>query len=129
MAFVDAGDSFHEASVSLLTAHRGPLIVPVLVVGEVAFLARKTLGTRAEVAFLREIARGVFSIAVPGAGDWLRTAELVARYADLPLGTGRACVVATAERLGITSVATTDRRHFSVVRPAHADRWELPLLD
>ena len=54
--------------------------------------------------------------------------ELVARYADLPLGTVDATVVAAAERLGITAIATTDRRHFSVVRPAHAEAFELPLL-
>jgi predicted nucleic acid-binding protein len=28
-------------------------------------------------------------------------------------------VIATAERLGVTEVATLDRRHFSVVRPRH----------
>ena len=48
----------------------------------------------------------------------MRIGELVARYADLPLGTVNATVVAAAERLGVTAIATTDRRHFSVVRPA-----------
>ena len=33
-----------------------------------------------------------------------------------------------AERLGVTAIATTDRRHFSVVRPAHVEAFELPLL-
>jgi predicted nucleic acid-binding protein len=52
-------------------------------------------------------------------------AELVARYRDLPLGTVDASVVAVAERLDVTELATTDRRHFGVVRPAHADAFEL----
>ena len=47
----------------------------------------------------------------------------------LTLGTVDASVVAAAERLGITAVATTDRRHFSVVRPSHVAAFELPLLD
>ena len=51
--------------------------------------------------------------------DLPRIAELVARYADLPLGGIDASVVATAERLGLAEVATLDRRHFSVVRPSH----------
>lgn len=59
------------------------------------------------------------------AADWLRIAELVARYDDLPLGTVDASVVAAAERLGVHEVATVDRRHFSVVRPAHADAFTL----
>lgn len=57
--------------------------------------------------------------------DWMRIAELVARYRDLPLGTIDASVVATAERLGITEIATVDRRHFSVVRPKHVDAFTL----
>jgi predicted nucleic acid-binding protein len=43
--------------------------------------------------------------------------ELVVQYADLPLGAVDASVVAIAERLGVTEVATLDRRHFTVVRP------------
>ncbi|HEY8200757.1 MAG TPA: PIN domain-containing protein [Actinomycetota bacterium] len=59
------------------------------------------------------------------AGDWLRVAELVSRYRDLPLGTVDASVVAAAERLQATTIATLDRRHFSVVRPAHVSAFEL----
>jgi uncharacterized protein len=53
------------------------------------------------------------------AGDPVRIAELVAEYRDLPLGTVDASVIAAAERLDVTEVATLDRRHFSVVRPRH----------
>ena len=59
------------------------------------------------------------------AGDWLRIAELVSRYRDLPLGTVDASVVAAAERLDITEIATLDRRHFSIVRPVHTGSFEL----
>jgi predicted nucleic acid-binding protein len=51
--------------------------------------------------------------------DYGRMAVLVRQYADLPLGTTDACVIAVAERLRLTEVATLDRRHFTVVRPAH----------
>lgn len=57
--------------------------------------------------------------------DWLRIAELVARYRNLPLGTVDASVVATAERLGLTEIATVDRRHFTVVRPDHISAFTL----
>jgi hypothetical protein len=57
--------------------------------------------------------------------DWLRIAELVSRYRELPLGTVDASIVAAAERLGVTTIATVDRRHFDVVRPAHARGFEL----
>ena len=46
-------------------------------------------------------------------------AELVRRYDDLPVGTTDASVIGLAERLGVTELATLDRRHFTVVRPRH----------
>jgi hypothetical protein len=60
------------------------------------------------------------------AGDWLRIAELVARYRDLPLGTVDASVITTAERLGTHEIATTDLRHFSVVRSSLGPLTLLP---
>ena len=57
--------------------------------------------------------------------DWLRIAELVAAYRDLPLGTVDSSVVAACERIGAHSIATLDRRHFSVVRPSHTPAFDL----
>ncbi|GAB3997711.1 hypothetical protein GCM10029992_21470 [Glycomyces albus] len=57
--------------------------------------------------------------------ELLRIAELVERYADLPLGAVDASVVALAERLDIREVATIDHRHFNIVRPAHAEAFSL----
>ena len=54
-----------------------------------------------------------------------RKLPLVAIYRDLPLGAVDAMVVATAERLSATTVATIDRRHFSIVRPSHVPHFEL----
>ena len=75
--------------------------------------------------FLGDLAAGVFTVEPVTAPDWLRVAELVARYRDLPLGTVDASVVATAERLGVDEVATLDRRHFHVVRPHHVGTFTL----
>jgi hypothetical protein len=52
-------------------------------------------------------------------------AELVRTYADLPLGAVDAAVVATAERLGASDLATLDRRHFSIVHPSHVGSFTL----
>ncbi len=100
-------------------------MVPTLVVTEVAYLIGTRLGAGVEVRFLGDLAAGEFIVEPVADGDWLRIAELVARYRDLPLGTVDGSVVATAERLGVTRVATFDHRHFSVVRPAHVPALEL----
>lgn len=105
--------------------HPGPLIVPTLVVTEVVHLLGTRLGPGPEVRFLGDLASGALHVEPVHPADWLRIAELIARYHDLPLGTVDASVVAVAERLGVTEVATLDRRDFEVVRPKHVDRFAL----
>jgi predicted nucleic acid-binding protein len=95
------------------------------VVTEVTYLLATRLGPEPEVRFLGDFAAGAFSVEPVAAGDWLRIAELVASYRDLPLGTVDASVVTTAERLGVQEIATVDRRHFSVVRPSHVAAFTL----
>jgi predicted nucleic acid-binding protein len=82
----------------------------------VTHLLGTRLGADPEVRFLGDLAAGNLIVEPVAASDWMRIAELVARYADLPLGTVDASVVAAAERLGINEVATLDLRHFTVVR-------------
>jgi predicted nucleic acid-binding protein len=57
----------------------------------------------------------------------LDTGPLVAALDDndKELGAVDASVVAIAERLGVREIATLDRRHFSVVRPRHADVFSI----
>ncbi len=97
----------------------------MLVVTEVTYLLGTRLGTEAEVRFLGDLASGSLIAEPVAASDWLRIAELTSTYGDLPLGTVDASVVAAAERLGTTQLATLDRRHFTVVRPAHVRAFEL----
>lgn len=92
---------------------------------EVTYLLGSRLGTEPEVRFLGDLAAGAFHVEPVAAGDWVRIAELVATYRQLPLGTADASVVAAAERLEIVEVATMDRRDFSVVRPRHAKQLTL----
>lgn len=92
---------------------------------EVAYLLEMRLGPEAEIHFLGDLAAGTFTVDPVVPGDWLRIAELVADYRDLPLGTVDASVVVAAERLEVETVATLDRRHFRVVRPRHVEAFEL----
>jgi predicted nucleic acid-binding protein len=91
----------------------------------VVYLLATRLGVVPEVRFLGDLAAGAFAVEPVLAGDWLRIAELVASYRDLPLGTVDASVVATAERLDLADVATVDRRRFSVIRPTHVHAFTL----
>lgn len=128
MLVVDAGplvaaastrDRNHTRCVDLLASVRGPLIVPTLVVTEVAYFVADRIGRQAEQAFAASF-RAAELLAEPvEPADWERIAELLDQYADLDLGIVDASVIAACERLGETELATLDRRHFSVVRPRH----------
>ncbi|MGO9899499.1 MAG: type II toxin-antitoxin system VapC family toxin [Solirubrobacteraceae bacterium] len=124
-AYVDADDAHHRSSLELLETHPGPLIIPTLVLTEVTYLLGTRLGWEPEVRFLGDLATGGFVLEPVSPADLLRIAELVAKYHDLPLGTVDASVVAAAERLQITDVATLDRRHFTVVLPVHVAAFTL----
>jgi predicted nucleic acid-binding protein len=99
--------------------------VPTLCLAEASYLGGVRLGWRSEVHLLAAFEAAELSLEPLHPADLERVAELVRVYGDLPLGTADAAVVATAERLGVTAIATLDRRHFSVVRPVHADAFEL----
>ena len=92
---------------------------------EVVYFIATRLGPEAEVRFVGDLASGAFAVEPVQPSDWLRIAELVWTYRDLPLGSVDASVVAAAERLAIVEVATLDRRHFAVVRPAHTSAFSL----
>lgn len=106
-------------------ANREPVVVPVTVIPEAAYLIASRLGTSHEVVFLRALARAELGVEPLEPSDLERAADLVQIYADFPLGFVDASIVAMAERLDVTSILTTDRRHFGVVRPAHCERLRL----
>lgn len=92
---------------------------------EVVYLIGTRLGADSEVRFLGDLAAGSLLTEPVDAADWLRIAELVSVYRDLPLGSVDASVVATAERLRVSEIATLDRRHFTIVRPRHVNAFKL----
>jgi predicted nucleic acid-binding protein len=123
-----ANDADHHACVKLFTdLHEAgtELLVPATVVAEVGYLLAREAGPQVESLFLRSLADGDFSAIDLTAGDYARMADLVTTYGSLPLGTTDASVIALAERFRLTEVATLDRRHFTVVRPIHANALTL----
>jgi predicted nucleic acid-binding protein len=71
------------------------------------------------------LAGGELRLEATTTGDLARMAELVWTYADFLPGAADASVIAIAERLDVTWVATIDYRHFRVVRPRHCDALDL----
>lgn len=122
-ALADTSDAWHRKARTFLAATHETLLVPVTVLPEVAYLLHERIGPGAERAFVHAIAEGELAVEEIRGRDWRRIEELMAQYEAI--GMVDASLVALAERLKITAVATTDRRHFSVVEPKHVDRLTL----
>ena len=101
------------------------LPVPATVVAEVGCMIGNLGDSIKEATFLRSLGDGELVLVRSDTSDLSRVAALVTQYADLPLGTTDASVIALAERLRVTEIATLDRRHFTVVRPGHVDTLTL----
>jgi uncharacterized protein len=134
MLIIDAGplyaaaatrDRNHRRSIDLLTTAPRPLLVPALVVTEVAYLLGDRIGPHAELAFARSLERGELLAEPVLDSDWQRIAELTEQYQDLPLGIVDASVVALAERRDLDTIATLDHRHFATVKPRHVAAFTL----
>ena len=125
IAAARTADVNHHIAVRLLNTMSEPRLVPPTVVAEVCYLLSEWGGPDAEVRFLRDFRPGGLRLAELTDTDVARMADLAERYADLRLGGTDASHVAIAERLGIERIATFDRRHFTVVRPAHIDAFVL----
>src|SRR5919198_2971037 len=95
VAAAATGDRNHERCVSLLSQATPPLIVPVLVVTEVAYFLGDRIGPLAEQAFAESIRDGELVVEALAPSDWPRISELLDHYADLPLGIVDASVIAT----------------------------------
>src|SRR5262245_2509790 len=122
-ALADRSDAWHQKTKRYVQSVRGLMLAPAPILTEVAYLLRERIGEPAEHAFVTAIAAGEIAVEDLDASDWRRVAELMERYDAI--GMVDASVIAIAERLKLTTVATTDRRHFPMVRPAHVERLTL----
>jgi predicted nucleic acid-binding protein len=122
-ALADQDDDWHERAVTFFDITRDLLLVPVTVIPEVTYLLKARLGDRAERSFVAALAAGELDVEPVTTADLKRCDGILDRWPAL--GFVDASVVAMAERLKVTTVATTDRRHFGQVRPAHATRFRL----
>ncbi len=123
VAMLDRSDPDHDACRKLLSQTTEKRLVPTLVLVEVEYLLRPW--PEAFGALLADFASGALTLLELPKRSLLRAGELLEQYRDLPLGLVDAAVLATAEMLGETKLATLDQRHFRVVRPAHTEALAL----
>ena len=125
-ALIDQSDVWHPSILNWWRKATDTVLLPVTILPEVSHLLRGRIGPLAEEAFLSSVASGEFFIepldTIP---DTERATRIMASQRDSGMGFVDATIVAMAERLGVTEILTTDRSHFSTVRPAHTPGFTL----
>lgn len=117
-ALIDRDDAWHERVVRWWAARPRDVLVPVTVIPEVTYLLARRIGPRAEEAFVRAL-YDELPVEPLEPEDAARAADLMQTYRDAALGFVDGSIVAMAERLEVTDVLTTDRRHFALARARH----------
>jgi len=118
-ALFDAADSRHQAVVSTLDDIAMRLLLPDIVLVELAYLLQARLGHRTMRMCLKRIQDGPLELVHLLPSDIDRSLELLHIYADMQLDFVDAGIVAMAERLRICHILTTDRKDFDIIRPRH----------
>ena len=117
VSLLDATDPDHDRCTQLLQDTNEERVVPTGVLVEVEYLLRPWPDAFSRL--LSDFAAGGFELLELPLQWVLRAGELLERYRDLHLGLVDASVVAATEMLDEPKLATLDRRHFAVIRPAH----------
>ena len=103
----------------------GPAILSPFVLAELDYMLLTRAGVKAELELLREVAKGVFTLAEFGPRDVAQAATVAEQYQDLRIGLADASIVVLAARYNTTRVLTLDHRHFRAMKPLHAASFTL----
>ncbi|MEU7899246.1 PIN domain-containing protein [Nonomuraea sp. NPDC049152] len=124
IAVVDRDDKHHASCVRLLEELEGPLLLPSTILIEAGWTINRHMGPAVHAQFLDSVTEE-FELVDLLPADVRRMAELVRRHKDARLDPADVSVVAIAERLGVTQIATIDRRDFTLIRPQHVSAFTL----
>lgn len=123
LAFFDRDEPDHDAVSAVISQAEDPLVVSPYVVAEIDYLVGSRLGVKAELAVLRELAGGAWDLATIDSADLNRLLPVIEQYHDHAIGVADASNVVLADRYQTTTIATLDRRHFSVLRPLNGNHF------
>ena len=123
LAYFDEREPDHEAVAAVIDAAEEPLVVSPYVVAELDYLVATRHGVDPEMAVLRELAGGAWDLVEFGAEQISAAIKVIEKYHDQQIGITDASNVVLADRHATTTIATLDRRHFSVVRPLAGGRF------
>jgi uncharacterized protein len=123
VALLRRADQHHARCVAALRRIREPLCTMWPAVTEAMFLLSDRPDAQSGLA--DKLETGAISVLPLDRRDVPRIRELMAKYRDLPMDFTDAVLVRAAEREGLDTVFTTDRRDFSVYRISGRRRFRI----
>jgi predicted nucleic acid-binding protein len=114
VALVDADDQHHAACAAALRAIKEPLGTVWPALTEAMYLLSDQ--PRAQEAVWEMLSRGAVRLLSLDIHDVPRMRELMRKYSDRPMDLADAALVRVAERDGIRTIFTVDRKDFGVYR-------------
>jgi predicted nucleic acid-binding protein len=124
-AMADLDDAWHETVKAFLKNMTDVLVVPITVLPEICYLLNTHLGQESERKLIASITQGELRVEGLTNDDFRRSLQLLETYSDVNIGFVDASMVAIAERFKINRILTTDRKHFSIIRPRHCRSFDL----
>jgi hypothetical protein len=115
IALIDSDDRHHASLRALFESNPDDWILPWAVLPEVDYLLSAHVGSRAEEAFLADLASGALPVEWGDQADLTDAHRICRRHKALRLGLVDAVVIAIAERIRPDAIATLDVRHFSAI--------------
>lgn len=115
----------HQEVGKIAQRFRNHLILPYVVLTEVAYLFNREHGTHGLVQFLDQLAQIKFTYEVLTPEDFVRIREILTIYHDAKFDFVDCCLMALAERHKIGVICTLDQRDFAIFRPNHIPQLDL----
>lgn len=124
-ALFNARDPRNQVASVYASANRDIIVVPEIVLPEISYLFRRDFGYMGIQTLLDQVMEYEVPFVRLERADLPRISEIATTYASAEFDIVDCCIMAIAERLDITRIATFDRRDFSIYRPRHCPFFEL----
>ena len=124
-ALFNAQDPHSPEARAFAAANLDIIVVPDIILPEISYLFRRDFGYAGVQVLLERFNAYEVPFERITRSDLRRMHEIAVTYASAQFDIVDCCIMAIAERLDITRIATFDRRDFSIFRPQHCDFFEL----
>ena len=116
LALADERDSYHDTANQAFQTYDESLITTWPVMTETCYLLLERKGASAQVQFIRNYSQMLFTVFELTTEHGVKIAQLMQKYADLPMDLADASLVILAEHLGHGRIFSIDQRDFNTYR-------------